>query len=337
MEGGNRPFNMAEMWANSKALAKQMEDKRAKGMEGMSGLDKLALSTMATPIVGDIAGLAADAQRFYQDPESRTPTNFGLSALGAIPFVPYMGAMTRGMKSASPQDIKRISAAQSLENAGVPRETILEQTGWWKGPDKQWRTEISDQPSRITDNVFDEIKDKKRFEGPVSQALSHDELYKYYPELGETKATLFASADPSGTYNSATGEILAGGPGTGSQRNVMLHELQHGVQGEELFARGGSPEEAADIVGGEISKLRGEAGRMSMGDTPYSEKRMQLNINKQKQLERLSDQDIYERLAGEAEARAVQARRNLTPQQRAARPFWMDFDVPESDQIVRFR
>jgi hypothetical protein len=45
---------------------------------------------------------------------------------------------------------------------------------------------------------------------------------------------------------------------------------------------------------------------------------------------------MYRSLAGEAEARAVQARMNLTPEQRAARPPWLDYDVPENQQIVRF-
>lgn len=44
----------------------------------------------------------------------------------------------------------------------------------------------------------------------------------------------------------------------------------------------------------------------------------------------------YLNSAGETEARAVQARRNLTPEQRASRPPWLDYDVPEGQQIVRF-
>ena len=41
--------------------------------------------------IGDFAGLADDARLFYQNPEMRTPANFGLSALGLLPFVPSMG------------------------------------------------------------------------------------------------------------------------------------------------------------------------------------------------------------------------------------------------------
>lgn len=59
-------------------------------------MDKLALGTAPIPILGDVTGLAADARMFIQEPESRTPLNFGLSALGALPFVPAMSATVRG-------------------------------------------------------------------------------------------------------------------------------------------------------------------------------------------------------------------------------------------------
>lgn len=44
----------------------------------------------------------------------------------------------------------------------------------------------------------------------------------------------------------------------------------------------------------------------------------------------------YKQLAGEAEARVVQARANLTPSERRARPPWEDLDVPERDLKVKF-
>lgn len=54
----------------------------------MHPMDMVALSTMFAPVLGDITGLAADARQYAQEPESRTPGNFGLSALGLLPFVP---------------------------------------------------------------------------------------------------------------------------------------------------------------------------------------------------------------------------------------------------------
>lgn len=41
-----------------------------------------------TPGIGDAIGVASDAVDYLRDPGSRTPLNFGLTALGALPFVP---------------------------------------------------------------------------------------------------------------------------------------------------------------------------------------------------------------------------------------------------------
>lgn len=41
--------------------------------------------------------------------------------------------------------------------------------------------------------------------------------------------------------------------------------------------------------------------------------------------------------AGEVEARAVQKRMDMTPAERRARAPWLDYDVPEDQQIVRMR
>lgn len=48
----------------------------------------------------------------------------------------------------------------------------------------------------------------------------------------------------------------------------------------------------------------------------------------------LDPHEHYRRLAGETEARLTQSRMNLTPAERAARPPWLEFDVPREHQIV---
>lgn len=49
------------------------------------------LAASFAPVLGDAAGLAADVRMFQQDPETRTPQNMALSALGLLPFVPSLG------------------------------------------------------------------------------------------------------------------------------------------------------------------------------------------------------------------------------------------------------
>lgn len=59
-------------------------------------LDAAAIATMPIPIVGDITGLLADADMYYNEPEQRTLLNLGLSSLGVLPFVPPVVSMRKG-------------------------------------------------------------------------------------------------------------------------------------------------------------------------------------------------------------------------------------------------
>lgn len=59
--------------------------------DSMNALQKASLVTTPLPIVPDVLGAAGDLQMYAQDPESRTPLNYGLSALGLLPF---FGALT---------------------------------------------------------------------------------------------------------------------------------------------------------------------------------------------------------------------------------------------------
>lgn len=61
-------------------------------MSGLDPLDQAALATAPIPIAGDVLGAAADVSMFINEPETRTPVNFGLSALGMLPFVPALSA-----------------------------------------------------------------------------------------------------------------------------------------------------------------------------------------------------------------------------------------------------
>lgn len=55
--------------------------------------DMLGLLSFA-PVIGDAAGLAADAQMYANQPETRTMGNYALTALGALPFVPSVAGAT---------------------------------------------------------------------------------------------------------------------------------------------------------------------------------------------------------------------------------------------------
>lgn len=58
------------------------------GENQMAPTDLAAIITSSVPIVGDVLGLAADADMYFRDPQSRTLLNYLLSAAGIVPGVP---------------------------------------------------------------------------------------------------------------------------------------------------------------------------------------------------------------------------------------------------------
>lgn len=258
--------------------------------------------------------------------------------------------------------------AQELEKAGKTAEEIWEQTGTFRGPDKQWRQEISDKAAKITDDVYKQISSNKEFKGPMGQALQHEELYKAYPETSRIPTVMFADEVPSGNVlrgkegTFQVPQITVGGPSQMAQRSVGLHELQHTIQQREGFARGGNLNEystgpmfdktardlTADlsqvVTGGVSAKplevLQGLKYTDPKDIEPIIKKYGFKNIDEVKsfiydQNERRTPLGQYLRTAGEAEARAVQKRRNLSDEQRKAEFPLQSYDVPIKELIFR--
>ena len=68
--------------------------------DNMDGLDRAALLSSPVPIGGDLLGFGNDMRHMIQNPDERTWGNAGLSALGLLPFVPPMMAMTKSVGKA---------------------------------------------------------------------------------------------------------------------------------------------------------------------------------------------------------------------------------------------
>lgn len=246
--------------------------------------------------------------------------------------------------------------AVQMEKAGATPEAIWQETGNWKAPDSAWRQEVSDKGSKITEDVYRGISENQKFKGLLGQGLSHDELYVAYPELKGIHSNFFAAAEPSGNFIPNARTMTVAGPDTIKQRSTALHELQHAIQQKEGFARGGSPESMTmtlEEIAQEKRQKAKELFNLSTANDPLDPSRIVKPGARKKglQLEReahdldskavianLSGQarfDLYRRLAGEAEARATQKRRNLTDEQRRAEFPERSYDVPISELIVR--
>lgn len=293
-----------------------------------------------------------------------------------------------GGRLAKTADRNKLAAAEWADKTGVPREQIWSDTGWFKGPDKKWRFEINDSNARV--NELPSVGDIAE----LPDVLSHADLFRAYPDMSRMAFERLSDRNRMEGYHSGDTIGAKGGPDTGS---VLLHELQHGIQGREGFAAGGNMDTAAALKAESVRQrfaptietlqaqrsrlavLRDEAmqkardtlqvaedspgllrrgkRRAAMADAEQATKaaeihqrsvadydaqladvtsRMEAALSEAERLDPFDRRAVYGKLAGEVESRAVEARRNLTPEQRAARPPWLDYDVPESQQLVTY-
>lgn len=255
-----------------------------------------------------------------------------------------------GPNSATFDKINAVKAHE-MEKAGVDAEKIWQETGTFRGPDKQWRQEISDEKSKLTlgqhkPDVYGAIE-KKTFEG----ALEHPELQKAYPELNETKFQHWPSEEYQGANFDASDNIITlGQKAMEEERGVALHELQHAIQRKEGFAQGGSPTNVLNDwyegINKELSSLVKQMDTLPEYERKFDTRKEQKyqalrskydELMNQKLYNAPNAEDAYQRLAGEAEARAVQERLRMTPEQRKQTFPLKSYDVPIKDLIFKYK
>ena len=338
----------------------------------------------ALPIVGDLATAAkvtapAAASLFALG----KMMNRGTDSLSSAGKIGKQRGILGGIKART-ANLEELHKAKRMTKAGVSRENIWKETGWFKAPDGKWRFEIDDSGATLNDlpsTARKYMRDQGVSEYPLSYSdvVFHPTLELNYPDVRDirvtaknyTKQGAYFQPQPhtQGVERMELGfKHNAGGlVDPGDARETTLHELQHAIQHREGFARGGSSSQFSDIKYQNLDFMDIDPGEQKLisdimkkydipGDTDTStigefidvellgkhkftspESKALRNIKNKYSMPYKSAFDQYRALAGEAEARAVQARMNLTPAERAARPFWMDYDVPEADQIVRFR
>ena len=199
-------------------------------------------------------------------------------------------------KGAKTWDVVKASDAMQMEKAGKPPREIWAQTGNWKGPDGQWRQEIPD-------NAATTIKG--------SELKKRDSIIEFNDETGERVSLKLPDvyqhqdlydAYPQLRKTNAYG-IDRSGPQGRSGGSVGLN-----VGLNKLNMRS----HAAHEVQHEIQRHEGFAKGGNYLDRDYH------------------------RLAGEAEARATQARMNMDMPQRLATFPEDSYDVPMDQLIVRY-
>jgi hypothetical protein len=222
--------------------------------------------------------------------------------------------------------------AKKMTKQGATPEEVWQTTRNFKGPDGMWRQEISDQAARINPSVS---------QGPLSMYLKHPELYENYPDLRQ----VLVRTDPdvrTSSYSPAADDILIKSRDPDKAVSSALHEVSHAVQTREGFAPGGSSlmafkdPQAFDVLkevrasmstptSKEVYRIDAGWSPEDVGTKAFEDAYKQYvkyikDQSKTPEFDRLVQERAanvyYERLLGEAEARAVESRRLWTPEQR---------------------
>lgn len=163
-------------------------------------------------------------------------------------------------------------------------------------------------------------------------ALEHPELYKAYPQLRETILKQ-GNNGLAGPLGSQQGKLINvnGRAFLEEPRSTALHEVQHAVQDIENWPRGGNVDMFTEQRLRERKKYMNIVGTINgllthaTGTPEYEEllKKRQDLVNIMQKQGLMDERDIlknafrdYQHLGGEAEARAVQARRNMSDAER---------------------
>lgn len=193
-------------------------------------------------------------------------------------------------------DKAALAKAQKLAEAGTDARAIWSDTGWFKGGDGKWRFEIDDSKARV-------LKTFKSDAGGeainIDDALAHRELYAAYPDAATMGARHM-------NFGSARGATFAGY--NGAKDTVVINS------GHPMF------KDAAAVKSGMLHEIQHGIQRR---DGLAQGGKLDIGL------------DEYRRLAGEAEARAVQSRMNMTKEQRRAMFPLDSYDVPINSLIYR--
>jgi len=286
-------------------------------------------TNIINPIIGHVAQKTLDVPKNLIDQAAQfDPNDIHGSTQRVIPAAAdtVMALMGRGIAAptkglgafgginAKTANLRNLDMAmtQAAQGADPARTRLL--TGWEQHPiDQKWRFEIPDNklamkfmPKNVGDTAV----------GSMDSLVKHPELMKAYPDLRGLRLDLTKDASQmGGGYLPASGslsprfETHAVTPA--GARDVLSHELQHGIQDIEGFTAGAAPEMFAP----EFEKM------MRKNNLPYNYEKLDELANK-----------TYHNTAGEVEARNVSKRMDLSPLQRLVTPPAMTQDVPYHEQ-----
>lgn len=180
---------------------------------------------------------------------------------------------------------------------------------------------------------------------PLGETLPHEEAYKNYQILKDIPVSYRNNQYETGGGNLRIGydpleeavsyEIQMNQAGHPRNKETFVHEMQHVIQDLEGLESGGSHAEIKKRLPYYLkqSTLDWLKNGDEYKNLPWEEQGAYLN---EKASNLLGNEDsVYQRLFGEAQARATARRMNMTQAERDASYPYDSYDIPVKDLIVR--
>jgi hypothetical protein len=265
-------------------------------------------NTPAEMLVGLLAPSAvkgASRAAFAAENNAMAPTPFNSASKRQLGAFIGPNAKTWNQRNAA--------NAVAMEKEGASRTKIWEETGTFRGPDGVLRQEVSDKNAAWRADFDAAIpRNSNSYIGaqemPIGGAISHPDLFAAYPDMLPNMRIDYAKrpdwmgkSGDRGEYRTIyeykkpdSERVSVRNTNSDGALSTVLHEFQHAIQKRENTARGGNE------------------SMFSASENPF---------------------ESYRRLAGEVEARAVQARQKFTPEElRRIHPL-NSYDTP-LDQLI---
>jgi hypothetical protein len=241
-----------------------------------------------------------------------------------------------------------LQLAKELDGEGKTSEEIWFSTGWEKGTDGKWKTEIDDSKMELDGDLIN----LRQYN--LSEAIKYDALFEAYPELKDIKISFsHRLGNLLGVYMHDRNRIVINSElSVKETRSTLLHEIQHAVQKKEGFAAGGSAVIASNYLNQKIRAIS-LSKNLPTGLIRVAKKLnkkmfegVDINATKQeftKEVEKAKGQlskeefELYSSIAGEVEATNVETRMDLTAEQRRTTPLSQTEDIAREEQIVLFQ
>jgi hypothetical protein len=247
-------------------------------------------------------------------------------------------------ENAGNADKKALEQAKTAAAEGVDPAKVWSETGWFQDKDEKWRFELDDRDAAINPVGERLMQDMAKSKGAATKEillgdlLQHPLLEKAYPDIMKTKVILTTSGHASLMGNLAHVKEQSDGEGKKSvvmtfganlinnrqALSLLLHETSHVVEtlagfeyGDHIKAKDYSEDPEMDETRDEMDQARKEGRRRDAA-------------NHQRWIEDRAKANAYLRRMGEAQARNVEKRRPMSPQERRDMPPWKTLDEPLS-------